>query len=245
VLHTAEGALTYQSLGNYFASSSAGVSSHVGIDDSAGIVGEYVGPEWKAWTQGNANPVSVSAELCAFAAWSAAEWNAHPAMLDNAGRWVAEECSRFGIPIRRLSAAEAQGGGAGVCQHVDLGSWGGGHWDCGPGFPMDRVLEIAGGAPSTTPGAPKRKGHNMMASTDTGQGYWIVKPDGAVYAFGDAQFHGSANDPDSGGPAQALVPPGHEIVGIAGRGRDGYWLTTDEGSVYSFGSAPFMGRPDR
>ena len=42
--------------------------------------------------------------------------------------------------------------GRGVCQHVDLGARGGGHHDCGPGFPMDRVLDMArGGIPTPTP----------------------------------------------------------------------------------------------
>jgi N-acetylmuramoyl-L-alanine amidase len=145
VLHTAEGATTIESLGSYFASPSAGVSSHVGIDDKANTVGEYVRVDGKAWTQGDANPVAVSAELCAFASWSRSEWDRHPAMLLNAARWVAEECARFGLPIRSLSAGEAQGGAAGVCDHVDLGAWGGGHWDCGDGFPMEDVLRVARG----------------------------------------------------------------------------------------------------
>ena len=100
VLHTAEGALTYQSLGSFFSSSSSGVSSHVGIDDTPGTVGEYVRPDMKAWTQANANPYSVAAELCAFASWSTATWDNHAAMLINTAQWVAEECGRFGIPIR-------------------------------------------------------------------------------------------------------------------------------------------------
>lgn len=237
VLHTAEGSRTYQSLGNYFASPSSGVSSHVGIDDTPGVVGEYVAQEDKAWTQGNANPYSVSAELCGFASWTLAEWDQHRTMLDNTAEWVAEECARFGIPLRWLTPAEAQGGQAGVCQHVDLGAAGGGHWDCGPNFPMDDVMEMAsGGSPNAGPAPPK--GTEMIAATKSGDGYWIVKPDGAVYCFGDAQFHGGANDPD-------VVLPGHQVVGIAGRNNDGYWLTTDDGSVYCFGSAPMLGRPDR
>lgn len=143
VLHTAEGATTIESLGNFFASSSSGVSSHVGIDDQAGVVGEYVRRGDKAWTQGNANPVSVSVELCAFSSWSSSQWGQHEAMLENCARWIAEEAKQFGIPITRLSASQAQGSGRGVCQHVDLGSWGGGHWDCGGSFPMDKVLSRA------------------------------------------------------------------------------------------------------
>lgn len=143
VIHTAEGATTIESLGSFFSSSSAGVSSHTGIDDKAGVVGEYVKRGNKAWTAANANPVAVQTELCAFAKWSAAEWNKHGAMLDNCARWIAEEAAAFGIPITKLTASQAQGSGRGVCQHADLGSWGGGHWDCGSGFPMDSVLSKA------------------------------------------------------------------------------------------------------
>jgi hypothetical protein len=146
VLHTAEGALTYQSLGSFFANPASGVSSQVGIDDSEGVIGEFVPRSGKAWTQGNANPYSVSAELCAFAAWTPADWAAHPTMLANTAAWIAEEAAALGIPVVRLSAAQAQDGRSrGVCQHVDLGSDGGGHWDCGPGFPMDQVIAMATG----------------------------------------------------------------------------------------------------
>ena len=106
----------------------------------------------KAWTQANANPYSVAAELCAFASWTG-EWSQHGAMLENTAAWIAEECARFGIPLVRLNASQAQGGQAGVCQHVDLGTAGGNHWDCGPGFPMDDVMEMAaGGRPNVGPG---------------------------------------------------------------------------------------------
>jgi hypothetical protein len=143
VLHTAEGALTIESLGNYFASSSAGVSSHAGADDTPNTVGVYVERGYKAWTQANANPYSVSLELCAFAAWGPDDWAAHPVMLENCAAWVAEEAAAFGIPIRALTADQAQGGAAGVCQHADLGAAGGGHWDCGPDFPMGHVIDLA------------------------------------------------------------------------------------------------------
>ena len=71
-------------------------------------------------------------------------------MLANTAQWIAEEARYFGIPLVRLSASQAQSGHAGVCQHVDLGSAGGGHWDCGPGFPMDDVIAMAGGGAPTT-----------------------------------------------------------------------------------------------
>jgi N-acetylmuramoyl-L-alanine amidase-like protein len=155
VLHTAEGARSIEELGAFFASSSSGVSSHVGIDDTAGVIGEYVKRSGKAWTQGDANPVAVSAELCAFADWDRAEWERHPAMLENAARWIAEEAAYFSIPLVELSPPEAQASGRGVCQHADLGSWGGGHWDCGGAFPIDDVLELARGGEEADVGYPE------------------------------------------------------------------------------------------
>lgn len=154
VLHTAEGSTTFESLGNFFASSSSGVSSHTGIDDKRGKIGEYVTRGNKAWTQGNANPVAVAAELCGFASWSRSTWlNSHSNMLHNAADWIAEEAAKFGIPITKLTPSQAQGSGRGVCQHRDLGSWGGGHSDCGDGFPIDDVLNWArgGSGGGTTP----------------------------------------------------------------------------------------------
>jgi len=154
VLHTAEGSRTIESLGNFFASPSSGVSSHTGADDKVNTVGEFVRRDYKAWTASNANPVACQIEMCAFAAWDNAEWHRHPNMLSNVASWIREESAAFGIPIVRLNASQAQSNGRGVCQHVDLGSWGGNHSDCGPGFPMDEVLAMAGGSAPPTPITP-------------------------------------------------------------------------------------------
>jgi hypothetical protein len=186
VLHTAEGALTYQSLGNYFASSSSGVSSHTGIDDTPNTVGEYVGRGQKAWTQGNANPYSVAAELCAFAAWTPADWAAHPQMLANAAAWVAEEAQAFGIPLVCLSTAQAQDGRSrGVCQHVDLGAAGGGHWDCGPGFPLADVVAAAAGGTQPQEDDMTDEQAQMLESIYNGLGVGNLKPrwDGPTWLY--------------------------------------------------------------
>lgn len=174
VLHTAEGARTYQSLGNFFASSSAGVSSQVGTDDTPNTVGEYVKRADKSWTQGNFNSAATSNELCGFASWSRDEWlNNHMTMLENTAKWIAEEAAHFGIPITKLNASQAQGSGRGVCQHVDLGSAGGGHHDCGSGFPMDEVLDMARGGYS--PGPEPIVEDDMIHS--------VVKKNGAIEVF--------------------------------------------------------------
>lgn len=159
VLHTTEGARTYQDLGAYFSKSSVGVSSHVGIDDTLGTIGEYVKRDKKAWTQGNANSYSIAAEQCAFAKWTNAEWQKHPNMLANVAAWIAEEAAFYGIPIVALTTAQAQDGRSkGVCQHINLGAAGGGHVDCDYGtgnYPMAQVISMAKGqAPTPTPPTP-------------------------------------------------------------------------------------------
>ena len=49
VVHTAEGATTYQDLGRFF-QTPGNNSSHVGTDDTVGTVGQYVTREWASWT---------------------------------------------------------------------------------------------------------------------------------------------------------------------------------------------------
>jgi hypothetical protein len=176
VLHTAEGAKSYQSLGNYFASSSSGVSSHVGIDDTPGEIGEYVKPGNKAWTACNANPVAIQAETCAWATWTTTEWHQHPVMLENVAQWVSEEAARFSIPIVRLTPAQAQGSSAGVCDHNALGAWGGGHWDVGTGFPFDEVLAMAQGKPSGVAPPPPQEEDDcpMLLVHNKAGGIWLI-----------------------------------------------------------------------
>ena len=152
VLHTTEGAKTIQSLGNFFSNPAAEASSHGGADDTPKTIGVYVQRDDVAWTQADFNDESIALEICAFARWPTSEWDKHPVMLDNIARWLAEEAEHFGIPLRRLSPDQAQSNGMGVCEHVDLGPRGGGHHDCGTGFPIDRVIAAARGEtePRTT-----------------------------------------------------------------------------------------------
>ena len=217
VIHTAEGSLTIESLGSWFQNPASGVSSHTGCDDKVNTVGEYVPPGYKAWTQGNANPYSVATELCAFAAWDAGQWAAHPQMVENCRLWINEECARFGIPRRRLSAHEAQSGVAGVCDHAALGASGGGHWDVGSSFPWHLAL---GGA---APAAPQPESEENMICTDelTG-GQWVAYPDGAVHTVGPAPWLGGTNNDTSGAK-------GKPCIGIAPY-ADGYVLVHEFGS---------------
>lgn len=204
VLHTAEGARTIESLGSFF-QGNVGASSHVGADDKANTIGEYVKRNNKSWTQANYNSAAVSIELCGFASWSTAEWkNNHNNMLVNCAQWIAEEAAAFGIPITRLSASQAQGSGRGVCQHVDLGAAGGGHSDCGPGFPMDYVLDMArGGSPTPAPPKPKPPPEETVVSMNMPDGrieVFMEKADGSIWHKWNAKQGGWADWASLGKP---------------------------------------------
>ena len=72
-----------------------------------------------------------------------------------------------------------------------------------------------------------------MAPAPGGGGYWLVAPDGGVFAFGSAGFYGSTGN-------LVLNQP---IVGDdrpAPTGR-GYWMVAADGGVFAFGDARFYG----
>lgn len=71
------------------------------------------------------------------------------------------------------------------------------------------------------------------AATHTGNGYWLVDSDGAVFAFGDAVYHGGANSPD--------VSPFVIVALIPTPTSGGYWLVASDGGVFSFGDAHYHG----
>ena len=190
VVHTAEGARSFRDLGHFFAASSARVSSHVGIDNELGTIGEYVSRSNKAWTQSAYNSQAISVELCGApfgtsspcgASWSTDEWNKHDKMLTNLADWIREECNHYGIPMVKLSSGQAQGSSKGVCGHFDLGTGGGGHHDPGPNFPWQRVMNmVRGGSPApgqpTTPGTP-------LPITKEDMIHSVVKKNGAIEVF--------------------------------------------------------------
>jgi SpoIID/LytB domain protein len=63
-------------------------------------------------------------------------------------------------------------------------------------------------------------------------GYWVVGPDGGIFAFGDAQFYGST------GGLKLNAP----ILGLAATPTgQGYWLVASDGGIFNFGDAKFYG----
>jgi SpoIID/LytB domain protein len=63
-------------------------------------------------------------------------------------------------------------------------------------------------------------------------GYWVVAPDGGIFSFGEARFHGSTGGIRLNSPilGMAATPAGA-----------GYWLVAADGGIFSFGDAQFYG----
>jgi hypothetical protein len=70
---------------------------------------------------------------------------------------------------------------------------------------------------------------SATATADAG-GYWILRADGTVSAFGDAAALGS--------PTLAPREEASAIFATAQNG--GYWAATTDGSVFAFGNASYL-----
>jgi len=73
---------------------------------------------------------------------------------------------------------------------------------------------------------------NGIASTATGEGYWMVADDGGIFAFGDAPFFGSTGDIVLNRPMVGMAPT---------TSGAGYWMFAGDGGIFAFGDAPFFG----
>ena len=214
VVHNTEGIRDIYSLGNFFGNSTNKVSSHAGADNiNANLLGEYVKRGNSAWTQGDANGYCVALEQCApngaSANWSRDYWiNSQNTLLRNSAAWIAEECKHYGIPIVALTSSQAQSGARGVCQHVNLGAAGGGHYDCGPGYPLDYVLKLATGSMPTLEDDDMTPGVCSWYNPATDKSDWyqtcVGKDDKRVYYLG----------PDTNGK-WVMVDPGSKAIGGA------------------------------
>jgi hypothetical protein len=140
--------------------------------------------------------------MCGYAEWSRSKWlNEKGVLIDNAAGWLRWMADVHGIPLRWLSDADCQSGRVkGVCQHIDFGSMGGGHVDCGSGWPADVVMERAlsgggGGGGSTQPatGALMAGTCYDSAGREWGAGIWddgkvnVCTPEGEWYAVDPSQ----------------------------------------------------------
>lgn len=82
-----------------------------------------------------------------------------------------------------------------------------------------------------------------IASTPSGDGYWVAESSGQVFAYGNATSYGDASSPILVAITEAApsVYPGL-IAGMAATpDGHGYWLVGGDGGVFAYGDAQFYG----
>lgn len=144
VLHSTESTGTAASVASYFQSGSAGGSTQLVVGDD-GCFRSVPDLNQPAGAPG-ANSDGLHIEVVGLAKWSRAEWLEHPTRLDNCARAIAEWSQKYGIPLAFVDAAMLQTKRArGVTTHREVSQAfkQSDHWDPGPGFPLDVVLEKA------------------------------------------------------------------------------------------------------
>ena len=96
------------------------------------------------------------------------------------------------------------------------------------GFGNDSYLTYLGNPSFLTLNAPIVS----MATTPSGDGYWMTAGDGGVFSYGDAQFYGSTGNIHLNKPVVSMAATGD---------GGGYWFVASDGGIFSYGDAHFYG----
>lgn len=110
---------------------------------------------WGAMNQGNRRGLHV----CAMgrAEWDRARWLREGKLLERTAMRYAEWSRLYGVPLVKISAAQAAAGQRGIVGHIDISAAfrESDHWDPGHHFPYDvviaRAIEINNGSNPTAP----------------------------------------------------------------------------------------------
>jgi N-acetylmuramoyl-L-alanine amidase len=137
VSHNRPGISDIDGILDYFGKLPTQASSHI-VNDAEGHDARCVPDSFKAWTQAAYNPDSLSIEQIEFSDQrTRTEWlSGNMPQLENTALWCAVWSKAYGIPLVHSVSH-------GVCQHSELGAAGGGHTDCGHGYPIDVVIAKA------------------------------------------------------------------------------------------------------
>lgn len=219
----------YGSLWGFFGNPASEVSAHFWIARS-GLVEQYVDTAVVAW-----HAMHLNGSYCGI------EFEGMPtdpitdAQVESGGAVLSEGQRRHGWPLVLADATYEPGfgyhrmqGGVNTACPSDL------RLSARPA--MLAAAGAGGAAPSPTDSEDKEM---IICSTPSGKGYIVVKgEDGAVYAYGDAQYHGGANK-------AGHLSAGDRITDAAYVGQgSGYWLVAKSGAVFAYGDAPYKGGPN-
>ena len=194
---------------------------------------QYVDSDLTAWAEGAGNST-----------WNSVETEGYPnepltnAQMLTLARLYAWGVNTYHWPLKTAETPSDTGFG--------WHGMGGVPWGNHPNCPGDirknqraNILYLASLTLNPPVPAPSAQETDMLTSTPSGNGYWICKTDGAVFAYGDAQFFGGCNP---GGAAP--FPAGVTALSIeAHPGGQGYWILSSTHQIYAFGAAGYHGAP--
>lgn len=146
-VHTSEGDSTAVDLGEYCQDTANEASYNLIIDkngDSCRSNDDDYAP-WAAGPTGNDKCWHVC--VTGYADWARADWLARLDQLDVLGDAIAATADHYGIPIARIDGDQLAAGERGLVGHADISAaWAeSDHYDPGPDFPWDYVLDRARG----------------------------------------------------------------------------------------------------
>lgn len=153
VLHdmeSPESSTTAENVARYFARADSRVASAHYCIDSDSVV-QCVREQDTAYGAKGANADGIHLEHAGYARQTPAEW-VDPfgrAMLARSAALTADLCTRYGIPVRRLTPKQIHDGERGICGHGDVTAAyppGTGHTDPGAGFPWPFYLDLVNAA---------------------------------------------------------------------------------------------------
>jgi N-acetyl-anhydromuramyl-L-alanine amidase AmpD len=147
VIHDMEAArsmVTALHVAQWFAGPAAPqASAHFCVDSSEAV--QCVAEFDTAWAAPGANDQGIHYELAGFAKDTREQWLTDAHELELAASLVAMHCAAYGIPAEFVDADCLAAGKSGITTHAEVSKWKktiGGHTDPGPGFPMDRFVEM-------------------------------------------------------------------------------------------------------
>jgi N-acetylmuramoyl-L-alanine amidase len=157
VLHTAETATgigVARNIANYLAGPQVRASCHYAVDPGETVA--QVPEADTAWTAPGANADGVQIEQAGRAGYTAAEWAGGLCELmlrTQVAPLVADICRRNNLPAVWLTPEQVAAGAKGVTDHAGVNAAFGlsDHWDCGPNYPMQLVVDMAARLLGTTP----------------------------------------------------------------------------------------------
>jgi hypothetical protein len=229
VLHIEQGSET--GTDSWFHNPISRASAHFGVARD-GTVHQWVDTNDKAWAEAAGNPYWYSVENEGYTGQSLTS-----PQIESIARLFLWLSQQDGFPLQIAGSISDKGLG-----HHGMGglTWGG-HYDC-PGGPIvaqkqaivDKAKQLS---PQPVPPAPTPQptgGQAIVNGANRAQGgYSLVGPDGGVFSYDDAPFHGSV--PGLG------IQINNAISMCWSKDGNGYYILDSNGGVYTFGPVPFKG----